>query len=222
MTRFAEIRERAETRKGDAAALSDFLPRVKSPEELRKIPDHRWLAGMTKRIFQAGFVWKVIDNKWDGFEAAFAGFDPKRLAYLSDDDLDRLVSDERIIRNGQKIATVPHNAGLLLELADEYGSAAACFADWPDEDFCGLLDMLKKRGKRLGGNTGQMFLRFMGRDSFVLSNDVYRALIAAGIVDKMPKSKRDLAAVQVAFNTWRAESGWSMTHISRTLAMSVD
>jgi len=222
MTPFAEIRERAEARKGGAAALAELMPPVKSPDELRRIPDRRWLAGMTKRIFQAGFVWKVIDNKWDGFEAAFEGFDPKRLAYLSDDDMDRLVSDERIIRNGQKIATVPHNAGLLLELAGEHGSAAACFADWPDEDFGGLLDMLKRRGKRLGGNTGQMFLRFMGKDSFVLSGDVARALIAAGVVDKEPKSKRDLAAVQDAFNAWRAESGWPMTHISRTLAMSVD
>jgi len=222
MTPFAEIRARAEACKGGAAALAELMPDVKSPDELRQIPDHRWLAGMTKRIFQAGFVWKVIDNKWDGFEAAFEGFDPKRLAYLSDEDMDRLVSDERIIRNGQKIATVPHNANLLLELAGEHGSAAACFAGWPDEDFCGLLDMLKTRGKRLGGNTGQMFLRFMGKDSFVLSGDVSRALIGAGAVDKEPKSKRDLAAVQAAFNAWRDESGWPMTHISRTLAMSID
>ncbi len=47
------------------------------------------------------------------------------------------------------------------------------------------------------------------------------ALIAAGVVQRKPTSKRDIAAVQDAFNRWREQSGRSLAHISRTLACSV-
>ena len=83
---------------------------------------------MTKRIFQAGFVWRVIENKWEGFEDAFEGFEPRRWQMMSDGDLDRLVQDERIVRNARKILSVRDNARLLCELAAERGAAAAVFA----------------------------------------------------------------------------------------------
>lgn len=233
MKSFETIWKRAAKRKGGDAALEAEMPQIKTSAQLRRVPDHRWLAEMTKRIFQAGFVWKVIESKWEGFEIAFEGFDPGRLATLSEGDLGRLVSDTRIIRNHQKIDAVRHNAGFLVELAREHGTAAAWFANWPDDDFVGLLEAMKKRGSRLGGFTGQVFLRFMGKDSFILNPDVTTALADAGVLDLAPSSikaviskrtvssKKDLAAVQAAFNQWRSESGRPMGHISKTLACSV-
>jgi len=85
----------------------------------------------------------------------------------------------------------------------------------------GLLALLKTRGSRLGGNTGQYFLRFMGVDGFVLSRDVIARLVAEGIVDRAPASQKTMAAVQEAFNAWQAESTRSLTEISRVLAMSI-
>ncbi|MBZ0325246.1 MAG: DNA-3-methyladenine glycosylase I, partial [Alphaproteobacteria bacterium] len=137
MEAFATIRARAAARKGGEAALDALMPAVKSAEALRAIPDDRWLAGMAKRIFQAGFVWKVIEDKWHGFEAAFDGFDPKRVAMMADGDLDALLADDRIVRNGRKIEATRENAVFLVDLAREHGSAARFFADWPDEDYIG-------------------------------------------------------------------------------------
>ena len=77
-------------------------------------------------------------------------------------------------------------------------------------------------GSRLGGTSGQYFLRSMGKDSFILSQDVVAALVREGVVDKAATSKRDLAAVQSAFNRWREQSGRSLTEISRVLAMSIE
>ncbi len=222
MEHFEQIWERACGRKGSEKKLEALMPEVKAVKELRAIPDDRWLSAMTKRVFQAGFVWKVIENKWDGFEEAFWGFEPGRVALMSDDDLDSLVSDTRIIRNGQKITAVRENASFICDLAREHGSAAAFFTDWPDEDLVGLLGVLKVRGKRLGGLTGPIFLRSMGKDSFILNDDVSAALIKAGVVDKKPTSKAALAAVQQAFNDWVQESGRPMAHISRALACSID
>jgi len=221
---YQAIFDRAAKRHGGAGALEAKLAEAqpKSPVELAAIPDDRLLAEMTRRIFQAGFNWSVIDNKWDGFEAAFEGFDVGRWAMASDDDLDRLARDTRIVRNPQKIRTVRENAVFLADLAKEHGSAGRFFADYPITDQVGLLDIMKKRGSRLGGTTAQYFLWLIGKDAFILSRDVTAALIAAGVIDKPPTSAKALRAVQDAFNAWMEESGRPLKQISRTLALSID
>src|SRR6185436_19750522 len=110
--------------------------------------------------------------------------------------------DTRIIRNAQKILSVRANAQFLVDLAAEHGSAAKFFAEWPDEDFVGLLEVMKKRANRLSGETAMRFFRFMGRPSFITSRDVTGALIQAGVIEKPPSGKKDLQAVQDAFNAW--------------------
>ncbi|WP_417464165.1 DNA-3-methyladenine glycosylase I [Kordiimonas sp.] len=222
MRSFDEIFAIAAERKGGADALEALMPQPKSAAEIAATPDDRILSAMTRGIFQAGFSWKVIDAKWPGFEEAFEGFVPVRWKFMSDDDLDSLVSDKRIVRNGPKILTVRENATFLCDLEDEYGSAAKCIADWPMDDFIGLLDMLKKRGSRLGGNTGQYFLRFIGKDGWVLGRDGVAALIREGVVDKTPTGKGAMKAVQAAYSQWAEESGRPFAHISRTLAASID
>ena len=95
---------------------------------------------------------------------------------MSDDDLDALLKDTRVIRHAQKLLSVRDNAIFFSDLAAEHGSAAKFFADWPVSDFTGLLQLMKKRGSRIGGNTGAYALRFMGKDSFIMGGDVVKAL----------------------------------------------
>lgn len=222
MESFKTIHARAAKRHGGEKALEAMLPKPKSAAALRKIPDDRWLAAMTRAVFQAGFVWKVIEAKWPGFEEAFDKFKPNRVAFYSGDDMGRLASDTRIVRNGAKIKATVENARFVVELAKEHGSAGAFFAASKPENYVELLEVLKKRGSRLAGGSAQFFLRSQGVDSFVLSPSVVAALIKAGVVDKPPTSRKDMQAVQAAFNQWRKESGRSMSEISRTLGMSID
>ncbi|MCX5493558.1 DNA-3-methyladenine glycosylase I [Kaistia dalseonensis] len=222
MIPFEVIRVRAEARRGGADALAALLPVVKPRAALAELADDRVLAEMTKRVFQAGFVWSVIEAKWQGFEAAFLGFDPAALVFQPDDYWDGLESDARIVRNGAKIRSVRENAGFVRAIAAEHGSFGRFLAAWPEEDEVGLLDRLGKRGSRLGGNSGQMLLRFLGYDAFVISGDVALCLRDAGVdIATEPKSKRDLARVQEAFNAWRAETNLPYTHLSRIAAMSI-
>ncbi|CAD0183627.1 DNA-3-methyladenine glycosylase 1 [Ruegeria sp. THAF57] len=220
MHHFDEIFSIAAKRHGGHDALDQKLSKPKTIDELAALPDDRWLAIITKCIFQAGFNWKVIEAKWDGFEAAFDGFDVGRCAFMDDEKFDSLLQDTRIVRNGTKIATVRDNAAFLLELRQE-GGAGKVLGGWPSTDFIGLLTMLGKRGSRLGGASAQYAMRFAGRDSFILSQDVTARLIAEGVVDKAPTSKKAMTAVQDAFNVWMDQSGRSLTEISRVLAMSV-
>lgn len=220
MRSFDTVFALAADRHGGAEAVEARLTPPKPAAELAAIPDDRWLSVLTRCVFQAGFNWKVIEAKWDGFEAAFAGFDPGRCAFMDDDWFDRLLTDTRIVRNGSKIATVRHNAAFLLGLRDQ-GGAGAVLGGWPSTDFVGLLDLLKREGARLGGMTGQYAMRFAGRDAFILSRDVTARLIAEGVIDKPAGSKSSMRAVQAAFNTWMEQSGRSLNEISRVLAMSL-
>lgn len=218
---FQPIFDRAAARKGGAEALEKLLSKPKTPAKLKKIPADRWLAMFSRGIFATGLNWKVVENKWDGIEEAYEGFDVARMAMMSDDDIDRLLNDTRVIRQGAKIVSVRDNAIFLQELAAEHGSAATCFATWPKDDFVGLIEMMKKRGSRLGGATGAYALRRMGVDGFVLTRDVSAALVREAVVDKAPTSKKAMTAVQSAFDAWCKESGRPLTQISQILAMSV-
>ena len=221
MRKFAEIYAIAAERKGDLDDRMRSMNFPKSLEELTAIPDDRWLSGMTRCIFNAGFNWHVVRNMWPAFEEVFGGFEIGPCSMLNDDDLGRLVTDKRIIRYGRKIRAVQENATFINEISARHGGAGSFFGEWPAEDFVGLLKFMRNQGSRLGGNTGRYFLRKMGVDSFLLSNDVIARLVLEGVVDKTPTSQKDMAAVQSAFNIWREQSGRTLTEVSRVLAYSV-
>ena len=220
---FSNIWQRAADRKGGEQALRALLPQpLPALEELMTRSDAFFLGEMTKAIFKAGFVWRVIDKKWSSFEKAFWGFDVPTCMHLSEEDIDGLCRDESIVRNRQKIVTVPKNAMMIMDIQQNHGSFANWLAQWPVDDFFGLLDYLKKHGSRLGGNSCQYFLRFAGKDGFMLTNDVLAALNQAGVVDRSPGSKADKLRVQQAYNLWCEQSGLSMAEVNRVLALSTD
>lgn len=222
MVKFDDILARAQNRKGGEEALNALLPKPPIREKLKHISDDRILAEMAKRVFCAGFVWKVIEAKWPGFEAAFLGFNPEALVFQPNEFWDGLLGDPRIVRNATKIFSVRENAIFVREIADEYGSFGQFLAAWPATDQIGLMAFLSKRGKRLGGNSGQLLLRHVGWDSFVLTTDVVACLRQAGLdIAPAAKSKGDLAKVQAQFNAWVAETGLPYGHLSKICALSV-
>ncbi len=220
---FEDIYSQTVNLKGSQQQLEQSLPKPLNKAELKKIGDDRYLSEMTKCIFRAGFIWRVIENKWDGFEQAFFKFQPTKLALLSDEQLENYTGDDRIVKNFQKIKTVRHNAAMILDVQKTHGSFAKLIADWPCSDLIGLFDLLKKEGQRLGGNTSQYFLRFMGKDTYIFSTDVIATLYREGVIDKNknPTSKRDKQAIQNAFNQWHEESGRPYCQISKLLAISI-
>lgn len=222
MKSFDQIYFRAAKRKGGEDKLLSLLPPVKSTEQINSQTDDRILSMMTKCIFQAGFSWKVVDKKWQEFEVVFHKFNPDTLQYLSPDDLEALAKDKRIIRNMQKIITVPRNAQWINEIADEHSSFAKFLSQWPTEDLINLFKLLKKRGARLGGNTGPRMLRQVGIDVFILTKDVLAALVDADIdLYGSATSMKDLKLIQSAFNTWHEETQLPYTHLSKILAFSM-
>ena len=121
MAKFEKIKERAEHRKGGGAALKKLLPKVASKEKLIALGDDRYLAMMTKCINQAGFSWKVLENKCTDFDEHFCTFNPKKLGYLSAEQWEAYVSDRRVVRNLQKIKALRENVFFVQEESRKNG-----------------------------------------------------------------------------------------------------
>ena len=66
--------------------------------------------------FQAGLSWITILRRRPAFREVFHGFDPHRVAAMTDDDVERLLGDARIIRHRGKIRATITNARAVLEL----------------------------------------------------------------------------------------------------------
>jgi 3-methyladenine DNA glycosylase Tag len=126
-----------------------------------------------------------------------------------------------LIRHWRKMKTIPINATMVLNVAHEYGSFGQFLAQWPTNNIVGLWQFIKKQGAHLGGDGGARFLRMAGKDTFVLSSDVTRALINAGVVTRKPTGLRDLTVVQHFFNDLAQQSQRPLCQVSMVLALSI-
>ncbi len=219
--RFEELYAHAAERKGGEAALEGLLDGPRSARYLAKLPEHRYLAEFSRKVFQSGFVWRVVDQKWDGFEELFWGFDIDKLLLMPDDMLERKAGDPKIIRNFTKVKSIRDNAMMIAETRRREAKPFGKFvASWPADDTVGLWLYLKKHGSRLGGNTGPFALRTLGVDTFLLTRDVEGYLRQHGVVEGGITSQRALRATQDFFNGLREESGRSLCELSKLVSFN--
>ncbi|KOO16763.1 3-methyladenine DNA glycosylase [Vibrio xuii] len=220
LEKFDDIYHRAAARKGGEANLESLLATPLSRDELLEIPNDRWLAAFSMKVFQSGISWKVVRNKWPNFEEVFFGFKIEPLLMLSEEQWDNKAADTRIIRHHAKVKSILANAQMIHEASIEHGSFANMVANWPSEDITGLWLYLKKHGNRLGGNTGPYSLRQLGVDTFILSGDVESYLRNCKVIEGGKDTKRSLLATNKAFAQWQQESGRGLTQISQVIAYS--
>lgn len=207
---------------GSLKAMEAMLPQPRSDAELRALSDDRYLSQISLRIFRAGLKHSLVDAKWPAFEEVFFGFDPEKVVLMGAERLENLMQDARLIRHLGKLKSVPRNAQFILDVRREKGSFGALIADWPVTDIVGLWKYLARHGNQLGGLSAPRFLRMVGKDTFIPTDDMVAALKAQGVIEKAPTSQKDLAAVQTAFNQWHAESGRPLCQLSVMLAHTVN
>ncbi len=92
-------------------------------------------AGLFERLsleaFQSGLAWITILRKREAFRAAFAGFDPERVAEFDEADVARLMADPGIVRNRGTITATVANARVVAALGDEFATIILRYAE-PD------------------------------------------------------------------------------------------
>lgn len=125
-------------------------------------PDERsYFEILTWFVFGAGLNWRVMRSKWPNFRRAFRDFDVAKVARFGERDIDRLLADTGIIRNGRKIVGTVENARELLAIEREAGSTTAWLRSFGG-DSDALIRAVKKRLHHMGDVTTRMFLTAVG------------------------------------------------------------
>jgi DNA-3-methyladenine glycosylase I len=133
---------------------------------------------------QAGLSWRTILNKREGYRAAFAGFDPERVARFTERDVERLLGDAGIVRHRGKIESTINNAQRVLDVQQEIGSFDAHV--WSFVDGAPVVGAWKQLGA-LPSSTAQSIA--LSKDlkrrgfRFVGPTTVYAFMQAAGLAD---------------------------------------
>ncbi len=84
--------------------------------------DQKWFEFIVLDAFQAGLSWKTVLHKRAAFHQVFHGFDPERVAGMTEVELEEARHNPAIIRNQRKIRSAVDNAGAFCEIQDEWGS----------------------------------------------------------------------------------------------------
>jgi 3-methyladenine DNA glycosylase Tag len=219
--KFQSIFQRACDRKGGENNLLSLISESKTAQELKQVGDDRILSEFSKKVFQSGFVWRVVEKKWPDFEEVFWGFNIDKLLLMSDEMLESKSQNPAIIRNYVKVKSIRANAYMMHDVRCDGQSFAELIADWPNDDIVGLWAYLKTKGSRLGGNTGPYGLRAIGKDTFLLSRDVEDYLRQRDVFTGGTTSKRSLQQIQIFFNNMQQESGHSLQIISQIISLSI-
>jgi 3-methyladenine DNA glycosylase Tag len=218
---YNNILDMACRRKGSEAQVEALLAPPRSPYALKQLADGRFLSAFSKKVFQSGFVWRVVEAKWDNFENLFWEFDVDKLLMMPDEMLEQRALDKRIIRNQKKVWAIRENAMMIdITRRHQQSSFAEFIADWPVDDITGLWMYLKKHGCRLGGNTGPYALRTLGKDTFLFTRDVEGYLREHEIVETGITTRSALANAQRFFNDLQQSSGRSLTELSQLVSLS--
>ncbi len=126
--------------------------------------DDGYFEQMSKAVFLAGLNWKVIEKKWPDIKRLFANFSIDTVAQFSDEDIDRLLKDEGMIRSAKKIIAVVTNAQTMQEVEQEFGFFGKYLQAVKAKSEEALLKDLHKRFAFLGESTAVIFLFSVGEE----------------------------------------------------------
>ena len=158
--------------------------------------------------FQAGLSWRTILHKRENFRAAFAGFDPERVARFGAREVKRLLQDAGIVRHRLKIEATIGNARAFLELVE----AESGFDRWIWQ-FTGGVTISNPRSslhrvpaRTVESDAMSAALRKRGF-RFVGSTICYAYMQAAGLVnDHAPSCFRHAEVAGLAAGGWRRQA----------------
>src|SRR5580692_1260895 len=84
--------------------------------ELGPADDNRYVEQLVKAIFAAGLNWQVVESHWAALSEVFHGFDPVRMAAMTERDIDRAAQNPHITRNRRKISESVESAAAVNEV----------------------------------------------------------------------------------------------------------
>ena len=84
--------------------------------------DNQLFEFLTLESAQAGLSWITILRKREGYRKAFCNFDVQQVAQMNEEDVERLMKFDGIVKNRLKIKSAINNAKLFIAVQQEFGS----------------------------------------------------------------------------------------------------
>ena len=142
--------------------------------------DRARFQALMRRVFGLGLTPWVVQRRWPATLEALHDGDPRRVAALEANDMVRFLARPDVIRNGNKLAAVRHNAGVVLALGGVYGDLAAYARAASADGLHELLADLQSRFRLVGPISAARFAQELGIDVIVPHPSVVRLLSRLG------------------------------------------
>jgi 3-methyladenine DNA glycosylase Tag len=139
-------------------------PSYEVPHRAVPADDSGYFEKITQAVFQAGFSWAVIRNKWPNFRQALAGFEIDKVAAFTEEDIERLLENKGIVRNGRKIEATVGNARVCQQLIADHGSFQGYLRTLDGLDYETRAKKLIKQFKFMGAMGAYFFFYSVGED----------------------------------------------------------
>lgn len=167
------------------AVSSPVLQRYFDNEWGRPVRDeHGLFERLSLEGFQAGLSWLTILKKRPAFRSAFADFDPEAVATFTEADVERLMTNDQIVRNRQKILAVIQNANATLALRETTGLVDLIWSyqpvEAPELDNEGKPPNQSPESVALAKELKRHGFRFVGPTT------IFALMEAVGMVDTFP------------------------------------
>ena len=120
---------------------------------------------LSKAVFNAGFSYQVVRNKWEGTKEVFHDFDPEILSNWTVDEISDALESPKIIRNSRKVTAIVSNAKVFLDIVKKHKSFENFLKSFEEKPYEEKQKILSKLFKWLGPTGSHFFLWSIGEDA---------------------------------------------------------
>ncbi|MFX1601464.1 MAG: DNA-3-methyladenine glycosylase I [Promethearchaeota archaeon] len=120
--------------------------------------DQEYFEALIRSVFSAGFSYKVIKTKWEGFREIFHNFNPYKIAQWTESDILIAIESPKIVRNVKKIRATVENAKNFIDLVKRYGTFENYLKSLRDKPYNEISQIISKTFKWLGPSGTYFFL----------------------------------------------------------------
>jgi DNA-3-methyladenine glycosylase I len=96
--------------------------------------DEYYLEIISREVFEMFIGSKAVEKRWDDIKKSFRNFEIEEVASMGPKDIEKLMSDERVIRNRKKICATLRNAESFLDIKRRFGSFENYLSSFKDKE----------------------------------------------------------------------------------------
>lgn len=178
--------------------INEIKERRKTTFDKNK-PDPFFYKKLVKTIHVSGFKVTILRDRWGDIKKAFSNYDIDKVSQYTDEDLEKMMNNPKIIRNRRKLEACIKNAKIMKEISERHGSFGE-YLDRNKNNRQKLKEKLKKRFDFLGNVLVHEYLKEIGVDSIKPDVHVVRVMHRLGLIDSKTISPEVINQVTAAAN----------------------